>query len=65
MNKTDIPQLLTVREVALILGLHEKVIYRFIKKGLFKDCIVRIGDTKIIRFHPVKIKKAIDDGGVS
>jgi excisionase family DNA binding protein len=59
----NIPQLLTVKEVAEILGLHEKVVYRHISKGVFDDCIVRLGDSRTVRFNSIKVKQHIESGG--
>lgn len=61
----EIPHLLTVKEIALILGLHEKVVYRFVKLGIFDDCVVRIGNTKLVRFNSQKLRELIEGGNIN
>jgi predicted DNA-binding transcriptional regulator AlpA len=58
----EIPKLISVKELALIMGLHEKVVYRHISKGVFNECIVKIGDSRTLRFNSTKVKKNIDLG---
>jgi hypothetical protein len=41
----------------------EKVVYRFCRKGVFDECVVRIGGSKTLRFNSKKVKQAIERGG--
>jgi predicted DNA-binding transcriptional regulator AlpA len=60
---SKIPRLITVKEMASILGFHEKVIYRLCRKGVFDKCLVKFGDSMTLRFNSEKVKQAIERGG--
>ena len=59
---SEIPKLLSVKDMAILLGMHEKVIYRFTREGVFDDCLVRIGVSKTLRFNSSKVRECIDRG---
>jgi len=58
----EIPRLISVKEMAIILGLHEKVVYRMCRQGVFDKCLVRLGGSMTIRFNSNKVKSAIEKG---
>ena len=60
----DIPKLITVKEMAKILGMHEKVVYRYCRKGDFDRYLVKIGGTMTLRFNLEKVKEAIEKGKI-
>jgi hypothetical protein len=58
----DCEPLLTVKQVATRLNLHEKVVYRLISRRVFQDCLVQIGTARVIRFDRRKIEQRIEEG---
>jgi len=59
-----ISELLNVKEMAKIFSVHEKVIYRWTRQGVFDKYLVKIGKSKTVRFDAEKIKAAIKEGKV-
>jgi predicted DNA-binding transcriptional regulator AlpA len=55
-------KLLTVQDVAEILGCSSKQIYRYLNMGLLKECLVHLGNLRTVRFNPRKIMECIENG---
>lgn len=55
-------KLLTVQDVAEILGCSSKQIYRYLNMGLLKECLVHLGNLRTVRFHPRKVMECIENG---
>jgi AraC-like DNA-binding protein len=56
-------KLLTVRDMAQIIGCSQKQVYRYYNKHLFDACLVRFEGINTIRFHPQRVRNCIGNGG--
>jgi predicted DNA-binding transcriptional regulator AlpA len=56
--------LMSVGELAALLGLHVKVTYRHAAAGDFDDIRVKIGDMRLLRFDRTRVLAAIASGQI-
>jgi excisionase family DNA binding protein len=63
METGTFPRLMTVRDIAGVLGLQPQQIYRLLEKGVMRDCLVRIGNSRTLRFNREKVRACIENGG--
>ena len=62
-KKSSEPRLMTVRDAATVLNCSQHQVYRYISRGLFRECLVKLGDVRTVRFHPTKFLRCIETGG--
>ncbi len=63
MNIPD-TRLLSIKNVAHILGCKDQQIYRYVRVGLLDFCRVRLGTMRTIKFDYHKLMVAINEGTI-
>lgn len=56
------PRLLSVTDLAAVLGCSRQQVYRYVKSGLLDFCRVRIGNLRTVKFDSEKLAHSIDNG---
>jgi hypothetical protein len=60
-----LPQLITVKELANILHCGYQQVYRYVYQGYFDGAIVKIGNSRTLRFNLTKIINQISKGEIA